>query len=142
MHRYLKTKISYSRIHIKGFICCLLAMTPWLSLVTLVPAMFTPAWPLYLLLYWLLYLQCLPLPGPCTCNVYPCLAPVPAMFTPAWPLYLQCLPLPGPCTCNVYPCLLVRRLVVTCLTKSIAQFNLIIWTMNLKISYGKIHPFM
>ena len=53
-----------------------------------------------------------------------------------------CLPLPGTCTCNVYPCLLVRRLVVTCLTKSIAQFNLIIWTMNLKISYGKIHPFM
>ena len=87
MHRYLKTKISYSRIHIKGFKCCLLAMTPWLSLVTLVPAMFTLAWPLY------------------TCNVYPCLAPVPAMFTLAWPLSLQCLPLPGPCTCNVYPCL-------------------------------------
>ena len=102
--------------------------------LALVPAMFTTAWPLYL--------QCLPLPGPCTCNVYPCLALVPAMFTPAWHLYLQCLPLPGPCTCNVYPCLLVRRLVVTWLTKSIAQFNLIIWTMNLKISYGKIHPFM
>ena len=61
-------------------------LTPWLSLVTLVPAMFTPAWPLYL--------QCLPLPGPCPCNVYSCLALVPAMFTPAWPLYLQCLPLP------------------------------------------------
>ena len=99
-----------------------------------VPAMFTPAWNLYL--------QCLPLPDPCTCNVYPCLALVPAMFTPAWPLSLQCLPLPGPCTCNVYPCLLVRRLEVTWLTKSIAQFNLIIWTMNLKISYGQIHPFM
>ena len=104
-----------------------------------------PTWPLYLQCLppaWPLYLQCLPLPGPCTCNVYPCLAPVPAIFTPAWPLYLQCLPLPGPCICNVTPgfhvsnqknswIILVRRLVVTWLTKSISQFNFIIWTMNL-----------